>query len=64
MMLKTGQKYDPVKHAQAKDIPWDSVYDKRTKGVNSEKFYQEALKLAGDPTSDDVELIETAVDLK
>ncbi|MDM5431156.1 IS110 family transposase [Bacillus mycoides] len=62
MMLKTGQKYDPVKHAQATGIPWDSVYDKRTKNINSEKFYQEALKLAGDSTSDDVELIETEVD--
>ncbi|MCM3200606.1 IS110 family transposase [Bacillus cereus] len=62
MMLKTGQKYDPVKHAQATGIPWDSVYDKRTKNTNSEKFYQEALKLAGDSSSDDVELIETDVD--
>ncbi|KAA6449212.1 IS110 family transposase, partial [Bacillus cereus] len=49
-------------HAQATGIPWDSVYDKRTKNVNSEKFYQEALKLAGDSTSDDVELIEAEVD--
>lgn len=55
MMLKTGQKYDPVKHAQATGIPWDSVYDKRTKNIKSEKFYQESLKLAGDSTSDDVE---------
>ncbi|WP_255256248.1 transposase, partial [Bacillus pseudomycoides] len=64
MILKTGQKYDPVKHAQATGIPWDSVYDKRTKNVNSEKFFQEALKLAGDSTSNDVELIETDVDIK
>lgn len=62
MMLKTGQKYDPMKHAQATGIPWDSVYDKRTKSINSEKFYQEALELAGDSTADDVELIETEED--
>lgn len=37
----------------------DIVYDKRIKNANSEKFYQEALKLAGDSSSDDVELVET-----
>ncbi|MDP9574420.1 UNVERIFIED_ORG: transposase [Bacillus sp. 1751] len=62
MMLKTGQKYDPIKHAQATGIPWNSIYDKRTKGINSEKFYQEALELAGESKSDDVELIETNED--
>ncbi|TJZ99501.1 IS110 family transposase [Bacillus thuringiensis] len=62
MMLKKGQKYDPVRHAQATGIPWDSVYDKRTKSVSSDKFYQEALKLAGNSASDNVELIETEID--
>ena len=59
MMFKTGQKYDPLKHAQATGIPCNSVYDKRKKGINTEKFYQEASELAGDSISGDVELIET-----
>lgn len=59
MALKTGQKYNPKKHAQSSGIPWDSVFDKRTKNVNLEKFHQEATELAGESISDDVEIIET-----
>ncbi|GAB6254019.1 IS110 family transposase [Bacillus cereus] len=59
MMLKEGKKYNPKIHAKATGIPWDSVYDKRTRNVNTGQFRQEALELAGDSTSDDVEIIET-----
>ncbi|MBM7694016.1 transposase [Peribacillus deserti] len=58
-MLKNGQKYDPKAHALAAGIPWDSIYDKRTKEIDSEQFYEGALRLAGGSTSDDIELEET-----
>lgn len=58
MMLKTGQKYDPQKHARDTGIPWNSVYDRRVKNSNTEQFYQEALELAGDSASDDIEVVE------
>lgn len=58
-MLKTGEKYDPKKHAEATGIPWDSIYDKRVKKVKGEQFYQEALEYAGVSNSDDEEMVET-----
>ena len=56
-VLKTGQKYDPKKHAKSTGIPWETIYDKRNKEIDSEKFYQEALKLAGTTTVDNDEEI-------
>lgn len=59
MMLKTGQKYDPIKHAKNSGIPWDSIYDKRTKTLDTDQFYEESLELAGGTESDDNEVIGT-----
>ena len=58
-VLKTGQKYDPKKHAEATGVPWNSIYDKRVKKGNTEQFYQEALEYAGASTTDDTEVVET-----
>lgn len=54
-LLKTGQKYDAQIHAKATGIPLESIYDKRTKSIDSEKYFEEAFILAGSTSSDNEE---------
>ena len=59
--LKTNQKYDSKKHAEACGIPWQDMYDKKAAYVDPNAFHEKASEYLGEAPTGDIETEEIEV---